>query len=61
LGAAADAPLASDESMADAFECSRITPGRHRFHRLEMSFSQGCEWKALISKYIGIIPLSGNV
>jgi hypothetical protein len=29
--------------------------------RLEISFSQGGEWKALISKYIGIIPLSGEV
>jgi hypothetical protein len=32
-----------------------------RFRRLEISFSQGGEWKALISKYIGIIPLSGDV
>jgi hypothetical protein len=29
--------------------------------RLEISFSQGGEWKALISKYIGIIPLTGDV
>src|ERR1700675_4392773 len=28
--------------------------------RLEISFSQGAEWKALISKYIGAIPLSGD-
>src|SRR5205085_3301180 len=28
--------------------------------RLEISFSQGAEWKALISKYIGTIPLSGD-
>ena len=27
---------------------------------LETSFSQGCKWKALISKYIGAIPLSGD-
>jgi hypothetical protein len=31
------------------------------FRRLEISCSQGGEWKALISKYIGIIPLSGDV
>jgi len=29
-----------------------------RFRRQEISFSQGGKWKALISKYIGIIPLS---
>jgi hypothetical protein len=28
--------------------------------RLEISFSQGAVWKALISKYIGTIPLSGD-
>jgi hypothetical protein len=28
--------------------------------RLEISFSQGAEWNALISKYIGTIPLSGD-
>src|ERR1700738_1469111 len=28
--------------------------------RLEIIFSQGAEWKALISKYIGTIPLSGD-
>ena len=32
-----------------------------KFLRLDISFSQGNEWKALISKYIGIIPVSGNV
>ena len=31
------------------------------FPRLEISFSQGGEWKALINKYIGVIPLSGDV
>lgn len=31
------------------------------FPRLEISFSQGGEWKALISEYIGTIPLSGDV
>jgi hypothetical protein len=38
-----------------------MTPGGRRFRRLKISFSQGCEWMALISKYIGIIPLSGDV
>jgi CO/xanthine dehydrogenase Mo-binding subunit len=28
--------------------------------RLEISFSQGAEWKALISTYIGTIPLSAD-
>jgi hypothetical protein len=28
--------------------------------RLEISFSQGAEWKALMSIYIGTIPLSGD-
>ena len=28
--------------------------------RLEISFSQGAEWKALISMYIGTIPVSGD-
>jgi hypothetical protein len=27
---------------------------------LETSFSQGAEWNALMSKYIGTIPLSGE-
>jgi hypothetical protein len=27
---------------------------------LETNFSQGVKWKALISKYIGTIPLSGD-
>jgi hypothetical protein len=31
------------------------------FSRLEISFSQGGEWRALISKYIGVIPLSSDV
>jgi hypothetical protein len=30
------------------------------FRRLEISFSHGGEWKALISKYIGTIPVSGD-
>jgi hypothetical protein len=33
---------------------------RAPLRRLETSFSQGAEWKALISKYIGTIPLSGD-
>jgi hypothetical protein len=27
---------------------------------LGISFSQGAEWKALINRYIGTIPLSGG-
>jgi hypothetical protein len=34
--------------------------GRAPFRRLKTSLSQGAEWKALISKYIGTIPLSGD-
>jgi hypothetical protein len=30
------------------------------FRRPEISFSQGAEWKALISKYIGTIPANGD-
>lgn len=30
------------------------------FRRREISFSQGAEWKTLISKYIGTIPFSGD-
>ena len=33
---------------------------RAPFRRLEISFSHGGEWKALISKYIGTIPVSGD-
>jgi hypothetical protein len=29
-------------------------------YRLEISFSQDAEWKALISQYIAAIPLSGD-
>jgi hypothetical protein len=39
------------------------TPDQDRpapLRRLEISFSQGAEWKALMSKYIGTIPLSGD-
>ena len=39
------------------------TPDQDRrapLRRLEISFSQGAEWKTLISKYIGTIPLSGD-
>src|SRR3954462_11852589 len=34
---------------------------RPLFRRREISFNQGAEWNALISKYIGTIPLSGDV
>jgi hypothetical protein len=33
---------------------------RALFRRREMSLSQGTEWKALISMYIEVIPLSGD-
>jgi len=33
---------------------------RTAFRRLEISFSQGAEWKALISEYITTIPSSGD-
>ena len=33
---------------------------RASLRRREKSFSQGAKWKALISKYIGTIPLSGD-
>jgi hypothetical protein len=39
------------------------TPDQDRqapLRQLETSFSLGAEWKALISKYIGTIPLSGD-
>ncbi|MEH2589230.1 hypothetical protein [Bradyrhizobium sp. AZCC 1721] len=36
------------------------TTSRCRLHRREISFSQGAEWKALISKYIGTMPPTGN-
>src|ERR1700685_2208266 len=29
-------------------------------YRPQISFSHGAEWKTLISRYIGIIPLNGN-
>jgi len=35
-------------------------PWRPPAEILEISFSQGAGWKALISKYIGTIPLSGD-
>ncbi|MEA2911638.1 MAG: hypothetical protein QOJ15_3719 [Bradyrhizobium sp.] len=36
------------------------TTSRALLHRLEISFSQGAAWKALISQYIAAIPLSGE-
>jgi len=33
---------------------------RAALRRREISFSQGAEWNALISAYIGAIPLSGD-
>ncbi|XSC48655.1 hypothetical protein ACF1BQ_017320 [Bradyrhizobium sp. RDT10] len=43
----------ADESTPDQ-------DGRLRFAGLMISFSQGAEWKALISKYIGTIPPTGD-
>ena len=45
--------------------CSRFYRVKRRdrwapLRRLEISFSQGAKWKALISMYIGTIPLSGE-
>src|ERR1700754_1292252 len=42
-------------STAVAPATSRALP-----HRLAISFSQGAEWKALISQYIAAIPPSGD-
>jgi hypothetical protein len=33
---------------------------RAPFRRLEISFSQGDKWKALISRYISVIPVIGD-
>jgi hypothetical protein len=56
-------PALSAESIDGLGRSERgwITPRQAPLRRLEISFSQGGEWKALISKYIGIIPLSGDV
>ena len=35
-------------------------PGTIASYRPQISFSHGAEWKALISRYIRIIPLSGD-
>jgi len=45
-----DAPLVGRNEL----DQGRWAPLR----QLEISFSQGAEWKALISRYIGTIPLS---
>src|SRR5262245_49615299 len=69
------AKAATSAAVADRCLPARWVPGRlrhrsiwrtpdqdrrARLRRLEISFSQGAEWKALISKYIGTIPLSGD-
>src|SRR5881397_1382670 len=41
--------------------CCRGCPYCASAARLEISFSQGAVWKALIRRYIGTIPLSGDV
>jgi hypothetical protein len=45
------------EAHPDGYRYSRR---RAPFRRLEISFSQGAEWKALINRFIGTIPLSGD-
>jgi hypothetical protein len=55
-------PAGDDADVLDKF-LPRFTHGhecRIVLRRDEISFSQGAEWKALISKYIGTIPLSGD-
>jgi hypothetical protein len=37
---------------------SRRSPGGHR--RLEINLSHGAAWKALISRYITVMPLIGD-
>src|SRR5712672_1236631 len=46
----------AEELHVEGMEIRRRAPLR----RAEISFSQGAEWKALISTYIGTIPLSGD-
>src|SRR5260370_40734259 len=48
--------IAPDSITVSPPDQDRRTPPR----RLDTSFSQGAEWKTLISKYIGTIPLSGD-
>jgi hypothetical protein len=47
--------LLSPRQSNDALEAIIST-----LHALEISLSQGVKWKALISKYIGTIPVSGD-
>src|SRR5262245_63216752 len=69
------AKAATSAAVADRCLPARWVPGRLRHRsiwrtpdqdrrapllRLETSFSQGAEWKALISKYIETIPVSGD-
>ena len=50
-------PPAADIRLHRLWPASVTSPP---IKRLEISFSQGAEWKALISTYIGTIPLSGD-
>ncbi|WP_420882075.1 hypothetical protein [Rhizobium gallicum] len=51
-----------DDSCSLALCGAKAGSGRQvPLRRLEISFSQGAKWKALISKYIGTIPVSGDV
>jgi hypothetical protein len=49
-----------DTARADAADPTPGSGPRGPLRRPQISFSQGAEWKALISKYIGAIPLSGD-
>jgi hypothetical protein len=57
-------PAIFDDGRDVACDAITVSPPDHDrrapFRRLEISFSQGAEWKALMSKYIGTIPLSGD-
>ena len=58
----ADPPLLSESCKKRTVTPAR-TPDQDRpapLRRLETSFSHGTKWKALISKYIGTIPLSNE-
>jgi hypothetical protein len=55
-------PAGDDADVLDKFlpSFAHGLESRIVLRRDEISFSQGAEWKALISKYIGTIPLSGD-
>jgi hypothetical protein len=55
-------PAGDDADVLDKFlpSLAHGLESRIVLRRDEISFSQGAEWKALISRYIGTIPLSGD-